>query len=111
MEFAPINMAHGNLGTTGNTPVFTVPADGIAIMRSVVLVNRNNSEVTVNCTIQFGGAGTAVYLIPPNFRLLPYCKYDDNSVVNLPANTVVSLQASAANAVDFIVSGVITTNA
>lgn len=108
MEFSPINVAHGTL-TTDLTAVFTVPSNSVAIMRSIVLVNRNNSDVTVNCTIQFGGVGTAICLMPPNFRLLPYCKYDDNSVINLPEDTVVYLQASASNAVDFIISGVVAT--
>ena len=108
MEFAPITIAHGTLPTCP-VAVFTVPADSVAIMRSIVLVNRNNSEVLVNCTIQFGGVGTAIYVLPPNFRLLPYCKYDDNSVINLPASSVVYLQADANSAIDFIISGVITT--
>ncbi len=108
MEFSPINVAHGT-ATTNLVAVYTVPSNSVAIMRSIVLVNKNNSDVTVSCTVQFGGVGTALHLIPPNFRLLPYCKYDDNSVINLPENTVVFLQASADNAIDFIISGVVAT--
>lgn len=79
------------------------------MVRSTLLVNKTASEVTVTLKIAIGPGGTALHVIPPNMTLRPYSKYDDNSVINLPAGSVITASSNTSNAVDFIISGVIAT--
>lgn len=76
------------------------------MMRSVVFVNTSGSAVTISLRIKIGG-GTARNVIPPGLTLQPYNKYDDNSVIVLPQNSTIEGEASTADVIDYIISGVI----
>lgn len=108
MEFVPTNLGHGVLGTSNST-IFTVPAGATAMMRSVVLVNTTASEVQVSIRVKIGAGGTARNVVPPPMRLRPYTKFDDNSVITLPALSEIEGQCDTASAVEYIISGVIAT--
>lgn len=107
MEFVPTNLGHGVLGTSNGT-LFTVPAGATAMMRSIVLVNTTSGEVQVSIRAKIGG-GTARNVIPPTMRLRPYTKFDDNSVITLPENSVLEGECNTGSAVEYIISGVIAT--
>lgn len=108
MEYVPVNLANGVLPDTLGT-LCTIPTGSSAMVRSTLLVNKTAGEVTVVLKIAIGVGGTALNIIPPSMKLRPYSKYDDNSVINLPAGSVISASCNTANAVDFIISGVIAT--
>jgi len=106
MEFVPTNLANGVLGTSPST-LFVVPVAAVAMLRSIVLVNKGGADVTVTLTASFGAGGTARHVIPPAMRLRIGHKFDDNSVITLPAESLITGSASVDASVDYIISGVI----
>ena len=106
MEFVPSNLANG-VAATSPTTVFTVPANATAMMRSILLVNKSASEVNVTVKVRIGASGSELNVVPPGMKMRAYTKYDDNSVISLPENSLIIVSASAATSIDFIISGVI----
>lgn len=106
MEYIPTNLANGVLGTVSAT-LATIPTNASAMMRSIILVNKTASEVQVSIRAKFGAGGTARCVVPPNMRLPAYSKFDDNSVIILPADSIVEGECDTGAAVDYIISGVI----
>ena len=52
--------------------------------------------------------GGDLHTVPKDLLLRAQHKYDDNSIIHLPAGATIKVGASSGSAVDYIVSGVST---
>lgn len=102
-EFVPKNLGNGELPSTKGT-LYSAPADKTAIVRSIVLVNKTASAVTVNIYGNF--TGTSRHLIPKDMQLQPGARYDDDMPITLDFADYIEGDASSASAVDFVLNGV-----
>ncbi|OAT71867.1 hypothetical protein [Parageobacillus thermoglucosidasius] len=98
MAATPKRLYKGTAGTTSST-AYTVPANTTTIVKNIVLTNKSASAATVTVVI----AGTEIinnYSIDPNDTISV-----DLSLV-MSAGETITVQASAANAINIYISGV-----
>ena len=102
-EFLPKNLANGQLPNSKGT-LYTVPTGNTSIAKSVVLVNTDSVERTVNLYVNFGTGSRR--FIPKGLVLPAGAKFEDSSAITLEAGDFIEGDASAVSVIDFIVSGV-----
>jgi len=97
------NLANGQLAATKGT-LYTVPGSTQAIVRSIILVNTDSSARAVN--IYVNNSGTSRRISPKDMSLGVGERYAIREVLTLEAADLIEGDATAANVVDYVISGV-----
>ncbi|KKN71806.1 hypothetical protein LCGC14_0416600 [marine sediment metagenome] len=98
------SLADGQLAASKAT-LYTAPAATQAVANSISLVNTDSSARTVNLYFKASG-GTSRRIIPKDLSLAVGAEFTLNRSISLEAADILEGDASAANVVDFVISGV-----
>ena len=96
-------LADGQLGASKST-LYTAPTNTRAIVRSIILVNTDGSARTAN--IYVNRTGTSRRIAPKNLSLAAGAYVSCTDIVTLEAGHHIEGEASAANVVDYVISGI-----
>lgn len=96
-------LANGQLAAAKAT-LYTTPGATQAVIRSITLVNTDSSARTVNLYVN--GTGTSRRITPKDLSLAAGTMHEIDRVITLEAADIVEGDASVANVVDYVISGV-----
>lgn len=100
--FTTTQLANGQLAATTGT-LYTTPASTTTIVKSIILTNTDSSTRTVNVYVS---TGTTRNITPKNLSLGAGETYIIDEVLTLGAGHLIRGDASVANVIDYVISGV-----
>jgi len=98
------SLADGQLAATKGT-LYTAPASTQAVISTITMVNTHTSAITVNLYFKASG-GTSRKFIPVDLSLAAGAGYTWAGIKTLEAADIVEGDASTADKVDYVISGV-----
>src|SRR2546428_22332 len=98
-------LANGQLGTTSQGILYTVPAAKATIVKNIRLVNTDTAARTLNLYYKRSG-GTARYIAPQNMSLGAGLRTIEDQELTLEAGDQVLGDASVVNKIDYVISDV-----
>jgi hypothetical protein len=99
------NLTYGQLTTTGLITIYTVPDNMAAIVKSMRFVNTDSSPITLDAYFKRGGA--AARILPASLSLGAGQLLVDDSEITLKQGDQIQAQASEANKIDYVLSGIV----
>jgi hypothetical protein len=98
-------LANGQLGTTSQGDLYTVPAAKTTIVKNIRLANTDTAARTLNLWFKRSG-GTSRLISPSAMTLAAGSLAIDDQELTMEAGDKVQGDASVANKIDYVISGV-----
>lgn len=99
-------LKNGVLTTTAGADLYPVSSGKSAIVKSIRLVNKSGSPVTVNLFVYNNGNTTTTRIFPVALSLPAGALVVDSDEITLGALDKITGDASAGSAVDYTISGI-----
>ncbi|SRR6266851_6216971 len=101
-------LTDGQLGTTAQAILYTVPAGKATIVKNHRFVNRDTVTRTINLYyLRSGGLNTtARFLLPSAMSLAAGALIVEENELTMAAGDVIQGDASVASKIDFVISGI-----
>ena len=98
----------GQLGSTAQGTLYTVPTGKATIVKNQRFVNRDTATRTMNLYyLRFGGANTSArLLLPSNLSLAAGGLVIEQDELTMAAGDLIQGDASVASKIDFVISGI-----
>ena len=98
-------LGNGQLGTTAFGDLYTAPASKSTIVKNIRLVNTDTAPRTLNLYYKRSG-GTARLITPANMGLAAGFLGIEEAELTMEAGDKIQGDASVANKLDYVISGV-----
>ena len=99
------NLANGQLGTTSQGTLYTVPAGKTAIVKCIRVANTDTLVRTMNLWFKLS-SGTARLISPSNLSLSPGQVAIDDQETSLGVSDQILGDGSVVNKLDYVISGI-----